>query len=141
MTRIGSFCLVNKIPTHPHCFTYYLTSPKETKRFAAVDFGREDKEGLHLVLGHYLGALSGGQDDRAVLLYSWHVVLARRGQLKDEKASAAKKPFPVPPDLSPLFNACAILLNQRVLLASEGLCIEEFYQASSSPAAADGASN
>ena len=38
-----------------------------------------------------------------------------------------KKPFPVPPDLSPLFNACAILLNQRILLASEGLRLEDFY--------------
>jgi hypothetical protein len=33
----------------------------------------------------------------------------------------------VPPDLSPLFNACAILLNQRILLASEGLRLEDFY--------------
>ena len=110
----------------------------ETGRIRAVDFAREDKEGLHLVLGHYLGAESGGEDDRAVLNYALRVMAASRG-VKDheedpagtsrEQAAAdkARKPFPVPPDLAPLFNAVIIILNQRIILAGEGISPERFY--------------
>jgi hypothetical protein len=110
LSRIARFCL-------------------ETGRIRAIDFGREDKEGLHLVLGHYLGAEGGGEDDRAVLNYAWRVVATSRGiKQEDNKESKKKmKPFPVPPDMAPLFNAVVILLNQRILLAGEGISPEQFY--------------
>ena len=105
----------------------------ETGRIKGVDFGREDKEGLHMVLGHFLQAESGSGDDRAVLLYAWRVVAsARNKDAKDQQQQQQQqqkqlKPFPVPADLAPLFNAVIIILNQRILLASEGVQIESYY--------------
>jgi hypothetical protein len=105
----------------------------ETGRIKGVDFQREDKEGLHLVLGRYLGAQTGSEEDRAVLLYAWRVVAMARSKDSKEKDDAAeaakkKKPFPVSPELASLFNAVVIILNQRVLLASEGIEIEAYYE-------------
>ncbi|WP_233348967.1 hypothetical protein, partial [Vibrio cholerae] len=60
LARIARFCL-------------------SSQRIESVDFTRQDKEGLHLVLGHYLRAEGGVEDDRAVLLYAWKVVLMSRG--------------------------------------------------------------
>lgn len=101
MSRVGRFCLA-------------------TKRIAAVDFARDDKEGLHMVLGQSLDAMTGAEEDRAALLYAWRVVQARRGLAKsqdDSSAAVPKIPFPVPPSLAALFNAVSILLNQRIVLA------------------------
>lgn len=105
----------------------------ETGRIKGVDFAREDKAGLHLVLGRSLGAQTGSEEDRAVLLYAWRVVAAAKNRDAKEKEDAAeaakkKKPFPVPSDMAPLFNAVVIILNQRVMLAAEGVQIEAFYE-------------
>jgi hypothetical protein len=109
----------------------------ETGRIRGTDFQREDKEGLHLVLGHYLGAETGSEEDRAVLQYAWRVVAAARARTAEaqqqpqaqpaEPQKPAQKPFPVPAELAPLFNAVIIILNQRILLASEGVQIESYY--------------
>jgi len=55
--------------------------------------------------------------------------MTRRGMRFDrgQDKQATRKPFPVSPEEAPLFNAICTLMNQRVLLASEGIDMMDYF--------------